>query len=273
MPGTRPTPPGQEIDRAADAARFEMVTGGYTAPLFEAAAIGARERVLDIGCGYGRTTLEAARLAAGGHAVGNDISGPMLDQARRFAADEGIGNATFEQGDAQVHPFEAGGFDVVISRMGAMFFTGPTAAFTNLGWALRPGGRLAVTVTADPAENDLTVVLGAALSAYLPPLDQKGRPGLSSLAGPADIEAVLGRAGFESVTTTAVEAEIVPGRDVAEAAEFVLGWGAVRDATAGADAAAQARIRAALDEVLQRYAKPGGVRLRSTGWLVRATRP
>ena len=63
----------------------------------------------------------------------------MLDYARRRAAEEGVTNVTFEQADAQIHPFEPGAFDVAISRTGAMFFGDHAAAFTNIGRALRSG--------------------------------------------------------------------------------------------------------------------------------------
>ena len=70
----------------------------------------------------------------------------MLDYAREQAAQEGVANASFLQADAQIHPFEPGAHDVAISETGAMFFGDPVAAFTNIGTALRPGGRLALLV-------------------------------------------------------------------------------------------------------------------------------
>jgi ubiquinone/menaquinone biosynthesis C-methylase UbiE len=112
------------FDRAQDAERYEVVSGGYDAALFAAAAIGPQDRVLDIGCGYGATTRQAARLASAGHALGNDLVEPVLEQARAFAAADGIANVAFEAGDAQTHPFRTGAFDVAISRFGVMFFAG-----------------------------------------------------------------------------------------------------------------------------------------------------
>ncbi|MGP3913217.1 class I SAM-dependent methyltransferase [Nonomuraea sp. 10N515B] len=99
--------------------------------------------MLDVGCGTGQTTRLAARTAPHGHALGVDLSEPMLARARATAIAEGITNLRFEQGDAQVHPFPEGGFDVAISRGGIMFFADPVAAFANIGRALRPSGRLA----------------------------------------------------------------------------------------------------------------------------------
>ena len=72
---------------------------------------------------------------------------------------EGIDNVTFERADAQVHPFEAGAFDVAISRFGAMFFSDPVAAFANIGRALRPGGRVALMTWQPLAENEWVTAL------------------------------------------------------------------------------------------------------------------
>jgi ubiquinone/menaquinone biosynthesis C-methylase UbiE len=90
------------------------------AHLLGAAAIDERDRVLDIGCGNGQSTWVATTKAARGYAVGVDLSSPMLERARATAATERIGNVRFERADAQVHPFEAGGFEVAISRGGIM---------------------------------------------------------------------------------------------------------------------------------------------------------
>ena len=105
--------------------------------------------MLDVGCGTGQTTRDAARAASAGSALGVDLSSRMLDHARRRATEEGVTNVTFAQADAQIHPFEPGAYDVAISRTAAMFFGDHVAAFSNIGRALRSGGRL-VLVTWQP---------------------------------------------------------------------------------------------------------------------------
>src|SRR3954471_15556366 len=104
---------------------WDAVAGGLNDPLFAAAVIGSSDRVLDVACGNGQTTRLAAGLASGGHALGVDLSGPMVQRARAIATAEGIGNVRFEQGDAQVYPFPRREFDVAISRGGLTFFTDP----------------------------------------------------------------------------------------------------------------------------------------------------
>ena len=113
----------------------------YHERLRTALDVGAADRVLDIGCGTGQMTREAARAAVSGHALGVDISARMLAQARRLSKEEGLRNLAFLHADAQVHRFPLQRFDLGISRFGTMFFTDPVAAFTNIGRTLRPRAR------------------------------------------------------------------------------------------------------------------------------------
>jgi SAM-dependent methyltransferase len=147
---------------AANADRYDETVRAHHARLLEVAAIGAGEAVLDIGCGTGRTTRDAARAAGSGRTLGVDLSGPMLEVARDRAVSEGLTNVEFLQADAQVHRFEPGTFDVVISRFGVMFFDDPEAAFANIGRALRPGGRLAFVAWQGLERSEWIMVPGAA---------------------------------------------------------------------------------------------------------------
>ena len=99
--------------------------------------IGPTDRVLDIGCGAGQTTRDAARAASSGSVLGVDISEQMLERARRLTLEAGLRNITYELGDAQVHRFQPAYFDVLISRFGTMFFADLVAAFANLAHASR----------------------------------------------------------------------------------------------------------------------------------------
>lgn len=166
--------------------------------LFGAAAIRPYEVVLDIGCGTGETTRIAARYADPGTAVGIDLSAPMVRQARAAAEEEGITNVRFDEGDAEVFPFPANGFDVAISQFGIMFFGNPVAAFTNIARALRPGGRL---VFVCPQAMELcpwyTVPLTALLRHARPDAEVRLPPsGMDALrpferAGSVDIDSTL----------------------------------------------------------------------------------
>ncbi|MGJ7418546.1 class I SAM-dependent methyltransferase [Streptomyces cinereoruber] len=255
--------------------RWNAVNGGFDEPLLDAADITGDDRVLDIGCGAGQTTRLAALRAPRGSALGLDLSGPMLAEARARAEREGIPHALFEQGDAQEHPFEAGAFDAAISRYGVMFFTDPVAAFANIGRALRPGGRLAFVCPAEAALNGWAVAM-TALRDLLPVGDfgSPGLPGMFSLADPDRIRRVLATAGFTGVTAERVRAYGTWGRGAEDAAEFLLGTGPGRHLTERADAETRARVRRTLEDGLRTHETADGtVRLLSTCWLVTADRP
>src|SRR4051794_9405584 len=90
-------------------------------PLLRACAIRNEEHVLDIGCGTGQTTREAARHAPGGRVMGIDTSEAMIQRARDLANTEGLRNISFECGDAQVAALPRRQFDLAMSRYGTMF--------------------------------------------------------------------------------------------------------------------------------------------------------
>lgn len=248
--------------------RYDAVNTAFNASLLQAAAITESDHVLDIGCGTGQLTRLAARTAVHGRAVGVDLSAPMLARARATAAGEDLTRVEFTQGDAQVHPFQEAGFDVALSRFGVMFFADPVAAFANIARALRPGGRVAFLAMRDLKEHDLGQVF-AALAPHLRAHTDDG-DGASpvSMADPKVIEAILGEAGFTDITTTRVDAPQVWGKDAADAAEFLLGWGPVHHLLEERDEA-----RAALTEALRPFENPDAVRLRGAAWLACATRP
>ncbi|MCW2915872.1 MAG: methyltransferase type 11 [Actinomycetia bacterium] len=252
--------------------RWNAVNSGFNGPLLAAAAIADGDRVLDVGCGAGQTTRLAARTAGRGAVVGFDLSAPMLERARALAVDEGIANVTFEQGDAQVHPFPGGGFDVAISRFGIMFFADPVAAFANIGRALRPGGRLAFVSMAEPRRNDWIQVSEAMRQHVTMPDFQVGA-GMFSLADPERIDEVLTGAGLAEVTSTPVESPMNWGRDAGDAADLLTGSGPARFMLSQVDRATAGRARDAVTAALRAYEEPGGVVLRGAAWVVTATRP
>ncbi|MUL41407.1 class I SAM-dependent methyltransferase [Streptomonospora sp. PA3] len=263
---------------ARNPARYEAMVGGFNRPLFGAARIGPGDRVLDIGCGTGLTTRRAALKAPHGRALGVDLSAPMLERARTVAAEKGIANAAFEQGDAQVHPFPAGAFDVVISRGGTWYFADPAAAFANIGSALRPGGRLAIGTpdsTGDAADTgfpDLFRIMGEFLPE--PPVlateDAERAP--ATMSTPGDVEAVLYAAGFTSVAVERCSAEAMLGRTAEDAADFVFEWGPVRHWFRHTDPETELRAREAVRAALAPYEAAGGVRQPGTGLVVTAVR-
>jgi SAM-dependent methyltransferase len=252
--------------------RWNAVNGGFDEPLLDAAGITRDHHVLDLGCGSGQTTRLAALRAPQGHALGLDLSAPMLAEGRSRAERAGITNVSFTQGDAQVHPFEASAFDAAISRYGVMFFADPVAAFGNVRRALRPGGRLAFVCPSDAELNGWAVAM-ASLRDFLPVGDfgKPGMPGMFSLAAPDRVDDILTSAGFTGIAISEAQTYGAWGDGVEDAAEFLLGTGPGRHLLEQADATARARAHRTLtDHLRDHVAADGTVRLRSTSWLVTA---
>lgn len=87
--------------------RWDGTSGQFGQAMLDAADLKPGQKVLDVGCGAGSTTLDAGRrVAPGGVAVGVDISAPALALARHQVAAVGLDNVGFIEADAQVHPFE-----------------------------------------------------------------------------------------------------------------------------------------------------------------------
>lgn len=245
----------------------------FSPHLFAAAGISSDAHVLDVGCGCGSTTLQAARQAADGKVLGVDLSGPMLAEARRQAADEGIANVMFEQADAQVHPFAPGAFDVVLSRFGVMFFADPHAAFANIARGLRPGGRLAFMCWQRADANEYFTLPRRAISPYLELPERSGAPGEPgpySMADPADVRGLLTGAGFDAIEITAVAEPTWIGADVEDAVAYQLSTPTNRAAFGAADQHARDLAAAALHDALLPRATQRGVELGTAAWLVTA---
>jgi SAM-dependent methyltransferase len=256
---------------AAHADSFDRAVAPYHHKLLAAAAIGTSERVLDIGCGTGQTTRDAARAAQAGSALGVDLSSQMIDFARRQAASEGVANAFFEQADAQIHPFRPGTFDIAISRTGATFFGDLVSAFTNIGKALRPDGRL-VLATCQPIPRnewirEFTGALAVGRDLPTPPADA---PGPFALSDPDRVRAVLTDAGFVDIELEGATAGMWFGDDADDAHQFVLGllgW-MLEDF----DEAGRTRGIEALRASTGAHAGADGVIYESGAWTIRATR-
>lgn len=255
---------------AAHADEFDRSVAAYHEEFLAAAHVADGEHVLDIGCGAGRTTLDAARRSPAGSALGVDLSARMLDVARARAAAEDVPNARFRQADATIHPFEAGGADVVISRTGAMFFADHAAAFANIARALRPGGRLVLLNWQPFNRNEWIREIWSALDGgrHRPP--PPGAPGPFSLAEPHRVRSVLRGAGFTGVAVDPWAAPMWFGADADGALRFVLGLaGWMLD---GLDDDGRRRAVEALRSSLAARQSPAGVRYDSAAWLVTAVR-
>jgi SAM-dependent methyltransferase len=231
------------------------------------------ERVVDIGCGLGQTTCAAARMAHAGSALGVDISASAVGRARELARAQGIGNVAFECADAQVHLFGPGRFDLAISRFGSMFFADPVAAFSNVGQALRPAGRLVMMVWQARDRNEWDVAIRQALAG--PGRSAAAVPAGSdafSLAHPPAVTGILEAAGFAGVTFTDVHEPVYYGPDVAAALDWVRSFACTRQALDRLDHAGAASALERLREMLAAHLGQDGVWFGSRAWIVTARR-
>ena len=264
---------GEEEHWVEHEAHYDAGVRRHGQRLYAAARIGADEHVLDVGCGCGQVTRDAARAAPAGSALGVDLSARMIARARERAQAEGLANARFEHGDAQVYPFEAGAYDLALSRFGAVFFGDPVAAFENVARALRPGGRLGLLAWQALDHNEwLLAVRGALAAGRTLPQPPANAPSPFGLADPARARGILADAGFVGVDVEAVEEPIWLGADGADAFGFLRSMGVTRGLLNDLDEATAARALDTLRETLAAHATAEGVLFGSAAWLITARR-
>lgn len=231
-----------------------------------AAAIRADDRVLDIGCGTGQSTRDAARAAANGSVVGVDVSEPFLELARQLSAE--LPNVSYERADAQTHSFPAAYFDVCISRFGMMFFADANAAFGNIGRAVRSGGRIVLLVWQIREHNEWATAVDEALTPGVTEPPQQPDP--FSLGDPSTVESLLRNSGFDNVEFIEVHEPVYYGPDVDTAADLILGLSQPKRLLGDMAPAAADRARARLRALIAAHHRKDGVFFDSRAWIVTA---
>ena len=240
------------------------------------AALRQGDRVIDVGCGFGETSLELARrVGVGGKVLGIDISTAMLEEARKGAAAAHLANAHFENVDAQTHPFQPAAFDLVYSRFGVMFFADPTAAFSNLRVALRPGGRVAFVCWQALQENQWAQVPLAVVLRHVPapPAPPPDAPGPFAFADGERVRQILRAAGFTEITIEDVHAPmgVGGGINLTSAVEFLMNTGSTgRLLREAANERIRSRVRDELPAALLPFTKGNAVHLGAAVWIVTA---
>lgn len=255
---------------AENAAYFDRSVAPYHEQLLAVAAIGADDRTLDVGCGTGQTTRDAARVAPAGSAHGVDLSSRMLHYAARRAVAEGLTNATFAQVDAQVHPFDPGSYNLAISRTAAMFFGDHAAAFDNIGRALRSGGRLVLVTWQPLAANEWVREISGALAGGRDLPAPPPNAGPFALSDPDRIRTLLTSSGFSHVELDKKAAGMWFGNGADDAHRFVLGlMGWMLKGLAGTG---RRRALDALHATMVTHETADGVLFESAAWITHAIR-
>jgi ubiquinone/menaquinone biosynthesis C-methylase UbiE len=234
-------------------------------------------RVLDIGCGFGDTTLELARRAGPrGLAVGVDAAPRFIDEARQVAASARVANARFQVADVQSEDL-GGPYDYAFSRFGTMFFASPLAAFRNVRRALVPGAPLVMVVwrRRETFEllNEVEQCVRSMVSAPLETTEPTCGPGPFSLSSADVVTDLLRAAGFDLIALERCDTAIYVGSTVDETIEFAMELGPAGELLRLAgDAARDARsaVRSALRDIIAPHARPDGVWTPSSSWIVSA---
>lgn len=232
------------------------------------------ERVIDVGCGSGATSIAFAReVAPAGRVLGVDISEPMLARARQAAPKDLP--VDFVLADATVYPFEPGGFDVLASRFGVMFFADPALSFANMRKALKPSGRLTFACWREPRENPFFMAPLSAAYKHVPKLPPQGPedPGPFAFASEARVRRILDAAGFTDIALEAcpllLDAAI--GRGLDGAVQGALEIGPVNRALSDQPEHLRTAAANAIREALTPFAKGDAVLLPASVWVVTAT--
>jgi SAM-dependent methyltransferase len=238
------------------------------------------DSVLDIGCGFGDTTQRLAGLIGeAGEAVGIDLSEPFVERATAEAAEAGVGNVTYRQGDVQVTDL-GGPFDYVFSRMGVMFFANPVQALGNVRSAMRPGGRVCFVVWRQKVDNGWIYEAEKVVERYLEHPEKTDEPtcgpGPFSMADADVVSGQLRSAGFEEIELRRCDLPMRMGADLDEAVDLVMSIGPAGELLRlWGDRAEEIRPRVTADlrTMMERFDTDDGVLASSSTWVISALAP
>jgi SAM-dependent methyltransferase len=238
--------------------------------LVDAVFAGRADRVLDVGCGTGSTTLAVARRLGGkGRCVGIDISEPMLAVARARAQQERA-SATFIVGNAQTQAFESESFDMIISRFGVMFFEDSVEAFANLRRAASDKAGLRCITWRSAAENPFMTTAERAAAPLLPDLPARlpDAPGQFAFADPRRVSSILEQSGWAEIEIQPIDvACTLPEKELNS---YVLRLGPVGRILQEADERTRMQVAETVRAAFDPYVRGTEVRFTAACWMVGA---
>ncbi|MGN6257618.1 MAG: class I SAM-dependent methyltransferase [Solirubrobacterales bacterium] len=238
------------------------------------------ERVLDVGCGFGDTTLRLAELVGPeGSALGIDVSGPFVDTARKEAEEAGADNVSYLLADVQTLELPRE-FDYAYSRMGIMFFANPVAALRNIRQALVPGGRFTAVVWRRKLDNEWVHRAEQIVEEYLEHPEETDEPtcgpGPFSMANADTVSDQLKFAGFEEIGLQRCDLPMKVGKDLDQAVEFGMALGPAGEILRlWGDRVDEIRpeIAAKIRTAIADFEQPDGVYAPASTWIITARVP
>lgn len=256
--------------------------GHHSEAIFPMLPIKAGDKVLDVGCGFGDTAIQFAKIVgaddAGGSVLGVDCCDGFMEYGRKDAATERLTNVSFLEADVQFHPFKPE-YDFVFSRFGTQFFENPVAGLRAMRSALKPGGQMTMIVWRTSADNPWLGLPKEIVLQFLPPPGDDGRscgPGPFSMADEPMVTKQLEIAGYEDISFTRVDAPLMVGNTLEDAMDFQFAIGPAGEVyrEAGDEAIEKHdAIAEALGAELAKYQTDEGIVMDSSSWVITARNP
>ena len=239
-------------------------------------------RMLDVGCGFGDSTIRVARaLAPAGEVVGIDCASNFIAAAEREAEAGGIKNARFVVADVQRDAL-GGPYDFAFARFGTMFFSLPGAALRNIRRALRPGAEFVQIVWRKREDNPWLYAAEQRVREIVPVVSHDETdevhcgPGPFSMSGADMVSTMMQGVGYDRVAFERFDADICIGRDLSEAIEFAMALGPAGEIIrlAGVEGERlRPMVAKVLEDTLAEFMRDDRVWAPSSTWFITARNP
>ncbi|MEE2661765.1 MAG: class I SAM-dependent methyltransferase [Pseudomonadota bacterium] len=251
---------------------IDFAFSNITHAIMQAASLVPGDRVMDLGCGSGGTSIAiAGQVGSSGCVLAVDISKPMINRLKIRKANHKLENLSIFNGDAAILPFKSNDYDVLVSRFGCMFFNEPQIAFRNIGTALRQDCRLALAVWRTPRENPWAMEPISVSRQFLdmPPRPGPEEPGPFSFSDPERVRNILLGAGWTNIELTSLNLQLPLGRSDKEALAFLTEMGPLAAPLAAATKESYAKAIGRIKDLLDtKRNKDGIIQLAAGCWII-----